>query len=103
MELAQGQHKSATEALAHAIMTEIDREGENPLHKTISISFRTLLMDNGMKQCSVQVECKAGCGYLIEAFGEEAEVLEHNAVLFKNILANGEADPDVIGTYLISQ
>lgn len=96
MELTQAQHKSATGALAHAIMTEIDREGENPLHKTISISFRTLLMDNGIKQCSVQVECKAGCGYLIQAFGEEADTLKHNAMLFKNILANGEARPNLL-------
>lgn len=76
-------------ALASAIMTELDRIDESPLHGAIHLSCSTVILANGMRRCSVQLECKAGCGYMIQAVGEEADTLQQKAVAIQCILSEG--------------
>ena len=73
-------------ALTHAVMAELDRERESPLHAIIRLSCAMSFLRNGIRSCSVQVECKAGCGYLVEAFGEEAEILRQKANAIQSML-----------------
>ena len=80
-------HGDSGLALIRAITAELDRkEGESPLHRTINLSCRTTSMANGIKWCAVQVECKAGCGYLVEAYGDEAEKLHLKATAIQRML-----------------
>jgi hypothetical protein len=76
-------------ALASAIMAELDRRDETPLHGAIRLSYSTAFLANGIKRCSVQVECKAGCGYLIQAVGEEADMLQEKAMAIQSLLREG--------------
>ena len=76
-------------ALASAIMAELDRIGETPLHGAIRLSHSTAFLANGIKRCSVQIECKAGCGYLIQAVGEEADMLQEKAIAVQSLLREG--------------
>lgn len=82
-------HHDSEHALASAIMAEHDRMGETPLHGVIRLSYSTAFLANGIKRCSVQVECKAGCGYLIQAVGEEADRLQEKAIAMQNVLSEG--------------
>ena len=82
-------HCDSEHALASAIMAELDRIGETPLHGAIRASYSTAFLANGIKRCSVQVECKAGCGYLIQAVGEEADMLQEKAMAIQSLLREG--------------
>lgn len=80
---------SVEQALAQAIMQELDRaDGAcgNPQHGTIHISCEAAYMKNGIKHCSVQIECEAGCGWLVQAFGDEAEELEQKVNTIQRLL-----------------
>lgn len=77
------------DALARAITEELDRAGESPLHGAIHVSCKAAFLRNGIKHCSVQIECEAGCGYLVEAFGEEADLLQEKAIATQNLLHEG--------------
>jgi hypothetical protein len=83
-------YHNSEHALARAVMEELDRAGESALHGVIELSCATALLSNGIKSCAVQIECKAGCGYLIQAFGEEADTLQEKALAIQNFLK--EAD-----------
>ena len=76
----------SAKALDDAVRIELDRED---LHRSIEVSYVTESLSNGIKRCSVQVECKAGCGYLVEAFGEEADMLREKAAAIQNMLSRG--------------
>jgi hypothetical protein len=77
-------------------MAELDRGSENLLHQTIHLSCTVSSLSNGMKCCTVQIECKAGCGYLLQAFGEEAEILYEKALMFKGILESPKASKSLL-------
>lgn len=77
-------------ALAFAVMTELDRVGETPLHGAIHLSCATAFLPNGIKRCSVQLECEAGCGYMIQVDGEAADTLQQKAVAIQGMLSSGE-------------
>ena len=77
---------TSVNALAHAIMKELDRDGNGLLHGHVHISHTISFLRNGVKQCSVQVECEAGCGWLVQANGEEADVLEQKVIAIKRHL-----------------
>lgn len=83
---------SSEQALAQAIRQELDRaDGAcgNPKHGTIHVSCEAAHMKNGIKHCSVQIECEAGCGWLVQAFGDEAEELEQKANTIQRLLYCG--------------
>lgn len=80
---------SSLHALAHAIMVELERAGDSLQHGVVHISSTTSFMTNGIKQCSVQVECEAGCGWLVQAFGEEADELQQKAIAIQGHLHRG--------------
>lgn len=80
---------SSEQALAQAIIQELDKaDGAcgNPQHGTIHISCEAAFMRNGIKYCSVQIECEAGCGWLVQAFGDEAVELEHKINTIQRLL-----------------
>jgi len=77
---------NSVHALTRAIISELDKEGESLLHGIIRLSCAMAFLTNGVKSCTVQVECKAGCGYMVEAFGEEAETLRRKAIAIQSIL-----------------
>lgn len=74
------------EALLDAIKVELLKVSVSPHHGEITLSCSTYLMSNGIKCCNVQVECNSGCGHLIVAFNEEAELLDHLALVIKGML-----------------
>lgn len=77
---------NSTCALAQAIWEEHQRAEENGRHGTIHISWITRLLRNGIAQCSVQIECEAGCGWLVEEQGDHAiELIEKAAIIHKII------------------
>jgi hypothetical protein len=78
-------------ALVNALIGELERAENSPLHGVLHISFTAAVLKNGIKQCSVQVECQAGCGYLIQAFGEEADRLHEKAIAVQSLI-NGEVE-----------
>ena len=80
---------TSVNALAHAIMEELDRAGDRLQHGLIHISSTTSFLTNGIKHCSVQVECEAGCGWLVQVYGEEAEVLEQKAIAIQRHMHSG--------------
>ena len=79
-------------ALASAIMTELHRLGETRLHDAINLSCSAKILANGIKRCTVQLECKAGCGYLFQAFGEEADILQQKTATIQTLLSDGTRD-----------
>ena len=83
----ESMHRNSEHALASAIMTELDRLGETPLHGAIHLSYKDATLPNGIRRCSVQLECKAGCGYLIQAVGEEADILHQKTTTIQALLA----------------
>ena len=93
--------RNSEHALASAIMAELDRLGETPLHGAIHLSYTTAALSNGIRQCSVQLECKAGCGYLIQAVGEEADTLEQTTATIQALLNNGAHPPS--GRYFLEE
>ena len=87
-------------ALNRAIATERDKESESELHGIIRLSCAMTFLTNGVKCCTVQVECKAGCGYLVEAFGEEAERLRQMAIALQSTLEEKVPLKSTIGVVL---
>jgi hypothetical protein len=71
-------------------MAELDRTDESSLHGAFHVSIRNSAAQNGVKRCSVQIECEAGCGYLIQAFGEEADMLQEKAIVLQRLLQSGQ-------------
>lgn len=71
---------SNVHALAQAILNELVNAEGNSQHGVIRISYDSKYLPNGIKHCTVQIECIAGCGWLIEAYEEEAETLEQKAI-----------------------
>lgn len=81
--------RSSAEALGRAVMAELERDDASLLHKAIEVSCKAELLANGIKRCTVQIECKAGCGYLVQDFGEEADMLQEKAAAIKSLLREG--------------
>ena len=75
-------------ALIRAVMAELAKEVESPLHGIINLSSSITFLANRIKCCAVQVECKAGCDYLVKAFGDEAELLQKEAMAIQSIIEN---------------
>jgi hypothetical protein len=73
-------------ALAQAFSWEMKRARSNPLHGLFEISCKLDTLSNGIRRCSVQVRCKAECGWLVETFGSEAEALERKVQYIKLVL-----------------
>ncbi len=71
---------SSVHALAQAILDELVNAEGNSQHAAIHISYDGKYLPNGIKHCTVQIECKAGCGWLIEAYEGETEALEQKAI-----------------------
>lgn len=81
---------NSVHALAQAILEEITLAEDNPGHGAIHISCEVKCLSNGIKHCSAQIECGAGCGWLVQAFGEEAELLEQKAIAIQRHLNRAE-------------
>jgi hypothetical protein len=77
---------SSVHALAQAILDELVKAEENLQHGAIYVSYNDKSLPNGIKHCTVQIECNAGCGWLIEAFEGEAEALEQKAIAIQKRL-----------------
>ena len=80
--------RNSLEALDYAIGQERDRSECAGEHALISITISVGYIANGMRHCSVNVECGAGCGWLIQTFGSEAEELEHKARMAQEVLSD---------------
>lgn len=85
---------NSIQALAQAILDELAKTEGNTQHGTINISYDAKCLPNGIEHCSVQVECGAGCGWLIEACEGEAEALKQKAIGIKG-LVQGSAKEDL--------
>ena len=70
---------NSLEALVLAIEEEFKKSECQKEHARIRISISTSRATNGMRYCSVNLECGAGCGWLIETYGNEAATLENQA------------------------
>lgn len=73
-------------ALAHLFFEELGKTEEEPLHGAFQISSKKKTLPNGIKHCYVRIDCQADCGWLVEAYGPEAEELERKAISINNIL-----------------
>ncbi|AIC15917.1 hypothetical protein [Nitrososphaera viennensis] len=62
--------RSSIDAFLYAV-----RSGNGVRDVQASIGY----MRNGIKRCTVQVSCDGGAGFGIEAYGEEADALFHEA------------------------
>jgi hypothetical protein len=67
-------------------MWENQRSEDKSQHGAIHVSCVAKNLQNGLKHCVVQVECKAGCGYLIQALEEEADSLQERATAIQRML-----------------
>jgi hypothetical protein len=74
------------EALLEALNLELSKLGDSPLHGEITLACSFYVMPNGIKCCNVQVLCSSGCGHLIVALDDEAELLNRLALVIKGIL-----------------
>jgi hypothetical protein len=79
---------NSLEALNLAIEEEFKKRECQTEHATIRISISTSRASNGIRHCSVNVECGAGCGWLIETYGNEAEALENHAKAIQTKLSD---------------
>ena len=77
---------NSTDALCRAIAIEIEKKPESSLHGILRITKGFAISSNGLRHCRVQLECGAGCGYLVEAYGDEADLLDRIATSCKCIL-----------------
>lgn len=85
-------------ALAHTFLEELERKGSNPLHELTDISCTLQSLPNGIKHCSVQIQCKSGFGWLVESYGQEAHLLRTRAKVIHNMLTDGPmTSPELIG------
>jgi hypothetical protein len=84
---------SSTQALAAALLEELDRSETNLDHARIRITSKAKRLPNGINSCSVQVQCHAGCGWLFEDFGEKAGLLEQKAASIQELLKREVRDP----------
>ena len=73
-------------ALAHALLDELKRKERDPRHVLLQVSWTCRCLPNGIKCCSVQLRCAAGCGWLIDSYGHEAGLLETKAVAIHTLL-----------------
>lgn len=80
-------YRDSLDALNQAINKEFKRAEESKLHKVLRVRLSMTKSSNGLDVCSVQVECRAGCGHLIRAFGEEASDLRRHAIMLEPTLA----------------
>lgn len=74
------------EALLEALKLELSKLGESPLHGEIALACSLYVMPNGIRCCNVQVLCGSGCGHLIAALDDEAELLNRLALVIKGLL-----------------
>lgn len=67
---------------------EVDQKGkmyvqksrpDDLVHNLRDISIRKSVLKNGIGQCAVQLRCKNGIEYSIQAYGKEAEDLYNEA------------------------
>ena len=73
-------------ALAYAFLEEQEKIRFEPLHEKARISWDLSSLPNGIKRCTVQVECEAGCGWKVDSYGSEAELLSAKAEAIEKIL-----------------
>jgi hypothetical protein len=78
--------RDSLDALGFALDQECQKSKTMEEHSLIRISIAASYVPNGLRYCSVNVECGAGCGWLIEMYGSEAEALEHEARAFQVLL-----------------
>jgi hypothetical protein len=79
-------------ALAGVFHHEIDNSKCDVGHLSIQLSCASKSLPNGVKRFSVQLECKAGCGCLIETYGIEAEKLEEKVRKIQTMLGDESSD-----------
>ena len=79
---------NSLEALGHALLAECRQSVDIEEHALIRISCSTKILSNGLRYCAVQVQCPVGCGWLIETYGNEAELLEEKATLIQKMLGS---------------
>ena len=77
---------NSVHALGQAILEELTLAEDNSRHGTIHISCEVKCLSNGIKRCSAQIECGAGCGWLVEADGGQADVLQQKAIAIQSML-----------------
>lgn len=77
---------NSVHALAKALLEELASAESNPQHSRICISNCGKDLPNGMKHYTAQIECNAGCGWLIQASDEESEALALNVIALQNML-----------------
>jgi hypothetical protein len=80
------------DALAYAIGQECERCESQSEHALIRLAISSSYLSNGLRHCSVNVECGAGCGWFIETFGGEAEELEQKARAAQAIMSDPNRD-----------
>jgi len=73
-------------AFAQAIQVELSEAEHSSGHSLLHLSYEFKSLSNGIKYCSVQIECEAGCGWLVEGTGDEAEVLREKAIIMQRML-----------------
>lgn len=83
---------NSVQALASAILNELAKAENNSQHNRIRISYDIKNLRNGITCCSVQIQCSAGCGWLIEACDMEAEALRRNASAVQSLLQDKTKD-----------
>ena len=79
-------------ALIRAVATEFGKKTQSPLHAILHISEAFGFLLNGLRCCRIQIECNAGCGYLVEAFGDEADALHGITIDLKELLSELQQD-----------
>ena len=85
--LGSNHQRCVADALYQALESELIRARDNPLHGMIAVSHKMELLSNGIARCSVQLECKAGCGWLIGATtAQDIRSLMEKLVLIERIL-----------------
>ena len=73
-------------ALAQAILRELEKTRDDSKHGTLQLSCICKYLSNGVKYSCIQIECEACCGWLIEAYGREAEALEQKALAIRRMI-----------------
>jgi len=92
MEIAR--HESIN-ALVMAILDELVKSQTNSMHSAIHISRKDKILSNGIEYSCVQIQCQASCGWLIEAIGEDANLLKNRVTLVQEMLRENEREtPD---------
>ena len=93
---------SSAHALATAVLEEEQRAKDNPQHLILHVSSASRYLQNGLRHLSVQLECEACCGWLIEAIGVEADALQQKVALIQKMLQLSDNDQKPISEILLT-